>query len=57
MVIRSVMTIAKKKMTIAATLKNTLARGGNRGEKGIIYPHFVKSCYFCGPRDTPKRPR
>ena len=57
MVIRSVMTIASKKMTIAATLKTILARGGNRGEKGIIYPHFVKSCYFCGPRDTPKRPR
>ena len=57
MVIRIVMTIASKKMTIAATLKTILARGGNSGEKGIIYPYFVKNCYFCGPRDTPKRPR
>ena len=57
MVIRIVMTIASKKMTIAATLKTILARGGNSGEKGIVCPYFVKNCYFCGPRDTPKRPR
>ena len=57
MVIRIVMTIASKKMTIAATPKTILERGENSGEKSTQCPYFVKGCYFCNPRDVPKRPR
>ncbi len=57
MVIRIVMTIASEKMTITAPLKTTLAGAENSGEKGAEYRYFVKDCYFCAPRDAPRRPR
>ena len=57
MVIGIVMTIASKKMTIAAALKTVLESAGNSGEKRTKCPCFVKGCYFCRPRDAPKRPR
>ena len=57
MVIRILMTIASKKMTIAATPKPALGRAANRAEKGAKYPCFVKDGYFCGPRGVPSRLR
>ena len=57
MVIRIVMTIASKKMTISVTPKTGLGRAENRSEKGAKYSHFVKGCYFCGPHHAPKRSR
>ena len=57
MVIRIVMTIASKKMTIAAPLKTVLEKAENRAEKGTECPYSVKGCYFCGPRKAPRRPR
>ena len=57
MVIRIVMTIASKKMTIAATLKTVSEKVENSGEKGANNRYFVKGCYFCGPRDARKQPR
>ena len=57
MVIRIVMTIAGKKMTIAATLKNGLKRAGNSGAKGEKRPYFVKGCYFHGPHGAQNRLR
>ncbi len=52
MVIRIVMTIASKKMTIAATLKTVSEKVENSGKKGANSRCFVKGCYFCGPRDA-----
>jgi len=57
MVIRIVMTIASKKMTIAATPKIGSEKAGNSGEKGANNRYFVKGCYFCGPRHARKPPR
>ncbi len=57
MVIRIVMTIASKKMTIAATLETIPEKAENSGEKGAKCPCFVKGCYFPGPHHAPKRPR
>ena len=57
MVIRIVMTIASKKMAIAATLKTDLASAENSGEKGADSLCFVKGCYFYTPRRPPKWPR
>ena len=57
MVIGILMTIASKKMTIAATPKPALGRAANRAEKGAEYPCFVKDGYFCGPRGVPRWPR
>ena len=54
MVIRIVMTIASKKMTIAATLKTVLAGAENSGVRGAKCLHFVKYCYFYTPHDGPK---
>ncbi len=56
MVIRIVMTIASKKMTVAAARKTVLGKAENRGEKGVKSPYFVKVCYFCSPHGTPKQP-
>ena len=57
MVIRIVMTIASKKMAIAATPKIVPGRAENSGEKGAKHPYFVKGCYFYSPNDDRKRPR
>ena len=57
MVIRNVMTIASKKMTIAATLETILERVENSGEKSTKYAYSVKYCYFYAPHHVPKRPR
>ena len=54
MVIRIVMTIASKKMTIAATPKTILVRAENSDKKGEKRPHFVKGCYFYGSRCAQK---
>ena len=46
MVIRIVMTIASKKMTIAATPKTIFAGAENSGAQGNNCLYFVKGCYF-----------
>ena len=56
MVIRIVMTIASKKMTVAAARKTVLGKAENRGKKGVKSPRFVKVCYFYSPHGTPKQP-
>ncbi len=57
MVIRIVMTIASKKMTILAPLKTIPERAENSGARDGKCPYFVKCCYFRTPRYAPKRPR
>ncbi len=57
MVIRIVMTVASKKMTIAMPPETILKRAENRVWKGAKCLYFVKDCYFYAPRATPKHPR